>query len=189
MRCGEGLEGRLRGDAKLCVCVPLSQRLLVGCNLLYPRDGSSPVLGSPWGGSRDEEIWAMSALVKVLLPARAGPEVWSPKMGRGARAAAGREVAGETRILGCGDPGFWGCGEPRVLGCEDPGFWDVESTGLSGVEILDFRVWRSRILGCEDPGLCGVKVQDFGVWRAQDFGAWKAQGFEMWRSRISSVES
>lgn len=57
------------------------------------------------------------------------------------------------------------------------------------MEILDFRVWRSRILGCEDPGLCGVKIQDFGVWRAQDFGAWKAQGFEMWRSRISSVES
>lgn len=71
LTCGEELVGRLRDDAKLCVCVPHAQRCLVGAISVI--QGVGALLGS----SRAEGIWAMSALVEFLLPVRA--ECRAPK--------------------------------------------------------------------------------------------------------------
>lgn len=58
----------------------------------------------------------MRAVVEFLLPVRAGPEVGSPEMGRGAQRVTVREprIPGCEEILGCGEPRILGCGEPRI---------------------------------------------------------------------------
>lgn len=107
-----------------------------------------------WAGlscdpSRDEGIWAM---IEVLLPVRVGPEVWSPEMGRGARAAAVREAAGEPRIPGCGEPGSRGVEsqDPRLWESQDPGVWAAR---IPKNQVP--RLWRSGILGCGEPRIPG----------------------------------